>query len=496
MNKRFIIPALLFAALFVVGGVPRWMAHQKLMAGEARSVLEVQVAMGRQVGSGNLTLPGNLEAYEETSVSARTTGVVAKRYVDIGSKVRKGQVLAEIDAPDLDSQTDQAVADVAKAAATSEQSQANIADAQAQVARSAAKVKQSQAALAASLAQVSKAERAVETQRAQLRTAKSRLELSDKTNRRWQTLLKDGAVPPQDADDKRSQYEQALAQVQASQSSLRESQAQLEAAQAQVAASRADVNASLADENSASQHVQAAIAGHSANLAGYRSSQANAARYNALRNFEKVTAPFNGVITARNVDVGSLVGGGAPAAGMFHLARADQLRIKVHIPEIYVSSVKNDESAIVRVTQFGPRQFEGKVFRLSGALDENTRTLLVEVRVDNPTGILLPGMYGQVQFQLNRKAPIRVPASCVMLTSKGNQVGVVDDQQQVHYRVVELGEDFGTEIEIVKGVEPSDRVLTSPSYSIPEGSAVKATLTVEATPTTGSGSPTPSKAKP
>ena len=476
MDKRIFLTASLFAVFLVVGGVPRWFAHEKLTAGEGKLTLEVTVATPRRVSAGNLTVPANLDAYDEAAVSARASGVVIRRHADIGTRVRRGQVLAEIDAPDLDHQTDQAVADVSRAAAADEQAQAAIGDAQAQVLRANAKVKQSQANIAVAVANLRRAERAVATQRSQTVSAKSRLDLTKVTYQRWAALLKDGAVPPQDVDDRRSAFEQAQAQHHAARTATQEAQAQLEAMRAQLEASKADLNASLADENSALQHVQAAVAGQNASIASHRSSQANARRYQAMQGFEKVLAPFNGVVTIRNIDVGSQVAPGMPANGMFRVGRSDRLRTKIQIPERFSGSITDNMPARVKVPQFPERHFDGKVVRRSGALDGDTRTLQVEVTVENPTGILIPGMYGQVQFEMAGKPTLRVPASCVMMTSKGPRVGVVDEQNLVHFVSVELGDDLGTEIEVFKGLEPTARMLTNPNYSIVDGTLVKPTL--------------------
>lgn len=491
MSKRIVWVVIIFGLLFAAGAIPRYLSHKKLMAGDEQKALDAPIVIPRRLSGGNLTLPANLEPFEEAAVVARTNGVVVHRYVDIGSKVRRGQVLAEIDAPDLDHQTDQAYADVARATAADEQARAGIADSQAQVAHATAAVRKSQANVANAIANLRRAERGVITQQSQVNTAKSKLDFAQVTYRRWAALLKDGAVPPQDVDDRRAAYDQAKAQWAAAISTTNEARAQLEAARASVDAAKEDLRASMADETSAIEHVQAAVAVENASFASHRASQSNAERYNSLKGFERVKAGFDGVVTVRNIDVGSYVAPGSPANGLFHISRSDVLRIRVQIPESYTGSIKDGMPASIVVPQYPERKFDGKVFLLSGALNGDTRTRQVEVKVDNSAGVLIAGMYGQVNFEIGSKSPLRIPAASVMMTSKGPMVAVVDDKNTVHYQVVDLGDDLGTEIEINKGLDPNAHILANPSYSITDGVVVNPVTPTPTPSASGSAAPPP-----
>jgi AcrB/AcrD/AcrF family/Barrel-sandwich domain of CusB or HlyD membrane-fusion len=196
----------------------------------------------------------------------------------------------------------------------------------------------------------------------------------------------------------------------------------------------------------------------------------------ALQSFEKVTAPFAGVVTARNIDPGDLVSADTPNGGreMFHVMRTDVLRVFVNVPQTFSTSLRVGQDAVVYRREDPTRMFRGKVARTANALDPNTRTLLTEVDVPNPHDALRPGMYLQVKFLFMRDVPTTmIPAAAVVTRTGGPMVGVLDDQKAVRYRPVELGRDYGAEIQVVSGLKPGDSVVVRPGDDLPEGTVVR-----------------------
>jgi RND family efflux transporter MFP subunit len=404
----------------------------------------------------------------------------------------------------------QSIADVAK-------SQAGVAQSQAELVRQKAAIKQAQAALAGAKAKLAQAQAAqsgaeaklaqsrhgVDTQKASLAQANSQYELAQVTARRYEALLKEGFVAQQDYDQAAATLKTTAATVQAAEANVQASQSDVSAAEQDVAADAALVDAARSDQDAAQANVAAAVASYrsletnvaaskatvqasqadvAANQAAVSSSEANARRYEVLRSFEKVVAPFDGVITARNVDLGSLVSPGTitatnsttPSVGLFGIARTDTLRIFVNLPQTYYQSVKTGSKAKVLVRELPSTPFVGTVYRSSGALDAGSRTLLTEVRLPNPGNVLLPGMYAQVQLPTGTGHPtLRVPAAVLQIDASGTRVAVVDAQQHVHFRDVTLGRDFGTEVEVMTGVQPGDHLVANPSDTLKDGIKVR-----------------------
>jgi RND family efflux transporter MFP subunit len=366
----------LIAAL-VLGAVPRMARQQRLAAAvtEVNAVPVVTIAtVGRAATSATVALPGALTAARTAAIYARTPGYVRERLVDIGSRVRAGQLLAFIDAPDLDQQAEQARAVVAQMRAARELAQANLV--------------------------------------------------------RWRALVADSVVTAQEFDQ-----------------------------------------------------MQAAFNGA---VAGQSSAAANLRRLSQLQEYKRVVAPFAGVITARNVDAGALVGtaggvsevlpagsGSAPGS-LFTVAQTDTLSVYVTVPEDYAAAVATGKTAIVTVPALPGDTLRGRVVRTAGSLDATARTLLTEVRVANPTGVFLPGMYADVQLALGAGAPpLSVPATALVIRDGPPQVAIVDTDSTVHYRTVSIGRDHGSWVEVTGGLTDGARIVVSPSEDLQEGARVR-----------------------
>jgi RND family efflux transporter MFP subunit len=204
--------------------------------------------------------------------------------------------------------------------------------------------------------------------------------------------------------------------------------------------------------------------------------QADILRLSTLQSFEKVTAPFAGILTARNVDPGDLVTADSPTTGrqMFHLMRTDTLRVFVDVPQVFATAVKVGQDAVVYRREEPNRLFKGTVTRTADALDLATRTLRTEVQVANPENALRPGMYLQVKFIFNHKSsPILIPSAAIVTRTDGPKVGVLDDLHRVHYLPVRIGRDYGAEVEVVGGLREGQTVVVRPGDDLPEDSAVE-----------------------
>lgn len=519
--------ALFLVILFGIGLVPKLHAQDKLQADAAATAAEVPgvvIAHGRMAMPDDLHLPGNIEAFADTPIQARTSGYVKNFYVDIGSHVKAGQLLADIQSPDVDQELAQAEADTAKSVATVAQSQADVARLRAGVSQSVAdlsrqraNIKQAQAALdgvkaryesaksqeESAEAALAQSEQGVALQRANLAQANAQYELARTTERRYRDLLAKGFVAQQDYDQSYSglktaaaSVEAVKAQIAASEAGVRASQqgvvsakalvvsaqSDMEAARANVVAARASYTSQEQTVVAARENVRAGISNVTANSAAVKSSAANAQRYSVLTGFEHVVAPFDGVITARNVDIGSLVNPGtAPTtdssatqnAGLFGLARSDVLRIYISVPQSAFQWARNGTKATVTVRELPKQKFTGTVYQVAGGLNENTRTLLTEIRLPNPKGLLLPGMFADVDISPPSQAKsLRVPSNVIVIDSKGTRVVVVDDQNHAHYVPVTLGRDYGTEIEVLTGLKPTDRMISDPSDDVKDGGPV------------------------
>jgi RND family efflux transporter MFP subunit len=312
------------------------------------------------VESTEIALPGNTQAFISTPIFARTSGYLKNWYADIGAHVKQGQLLAEIETPELDQQLDQA--------------------------------------------------------RADLKNAQANLQISQATNKRYQDLMASNSV------------------------------------------SREEVDTALADLHSKQALVD--------------SSDANVRRLEQLQNYEKITAPFDGVITARNTDIGALIQT-SDTRELFHLAAIDRLRIYVSVPEVYAAMVTDGGKVALTVDSFPGQTFAGTVARNSDMIDPVTRTLNVEVDVDNGDGRLLPGAYVFAHFKFPSTAgSVTVPSNTLLFRSEGPRIGIVQDG---HAKLVPItiGHDYGTSLEILSGLSTRDSVILDPSDSLADGMAVQ-----------------------
>lgn len=225
-----------------------------------------------------------------------------------------------------------------------------------------------------------------------------------------------------------------------------------------------------------------------------RANEANVKRIEELQSFQRLTAPFSGVITARNVDTGALISAGSGGAGvreLFRIAETDPLRIYVYVPQTFVPYVQPGQAAAVLIRELPGQRFDGRVIRHAGALDPASRTLLTEVQLSNPKGIIFPGMYAEVEFEISRTAPpLMIPANALVIRADGPQVAVLDDKNRIRIHKVELGRDYGPQVEIVSGLEPGEKVVTTLSDAIREGVLVEPRHSEDSTKGTRATGPT------
>lgn len=314
-------------------------------------------------GEEDLVLPGTLQAYVESPIYARTNGYLKKWYFDIGSSVKKGELLADIDTPEVDQQLSQA--------------------------------------------------------RADLNTAQANAQLSEITAARYSELLKTDGVSKQEVDN----------------------------ALGDLAAKRAIV----------------------------QSAEANVRRLEDLESFKRIYAPFSGVLTQRNVDIGTLInaGNGGTSQQLFYLAQTDPIRVYVNVPEAYAPSIHPGIGAYLELTQFPGQKFEGKVVRSANAIDLATRTLLTEVDVPNASGQLLPGGYAQVHLGVKVKAErLQVPVNSLLFRSEGLRAVVVDANHHAHLQTLTIGRDYGVTLEVLNGLKADDWIVLNPPDSLNDGEEV------------------------
>jgi RND family efflux transporter MFP subunit len=363
------------------------LAQESKAGGEALPVVNV-ATVERSPAKGDLVLAGNIEAVTEAPVLARSSGYILKRYVDIGDRVREGQVLADIEAPELDQQ-------IAQASATVDQAHSNI--------------EQTQAALA---------------------QGRSNEALAKVTAERQQRLLDKEVISRQDNDTAQMQYAAQQANVQA-----------LDKA----------INAARGSASAA---------------------EANLARLNDLKSYLTVRAPFAGVITVRNIDVGALVTEGSTL--LYRIAQTDRLRTYLNVPQADAGNVRVGQHAALEIAGRAGVKVPGEVTRTANSLDPATRTLLVEVQVANPAGTLMPGMYAQVDLEVPRQnPPLLIPGDTLVVRSDGPQVAVVGPDGTVHFTRIQLGRDFGDRLEVLEGLQLGQQLVANPSDVVREGAKVK-----------------------
>jgi len=357
--------AVIFVMVMAVGFISRNKAAADLQqATAATAIATVNVAYPKTgAPTDDIVLPGNTQAFTDAPIFARTNGYVKSWHADIGTRVKKGQLLAEIETPEVDQQLHQA--------------------------------------------------------RADLQTAQANLRQAAITADRWQALVKTNAVSKQETD-------QAVNNLQAMKATV-------------------DSNAS------------------------------NVRRLEELQRFQKIYAPFDGVITTRNTDIGALINAGASTPGqeLFHLAAIHILRVFVAVPQLYSQAVRPGATASLTLDEFPGQTFSGTIARNSNSIDPASRTLLVEVDVDNRNETLLPGAYVRVHLTLSQSVnAVTVPANTLLFRSEGLRVGVVRNGR-AELVPVTLGRDYGSSVEVMSGLQPTDPVIVNPSDSLINGTNVQ-----------------------
>ena len=386
----------LIVAIAIVGGLLPRLSRQKGLQAASRELssrLPVVIASPVHLAAAKDTidLPGDLQSLVESPIFARADGFLRTRLVDIGDHVKTGQLMAEIETPELDQQ-----------------------------------IAMAHAALAQSQSALKELEADITLSQANLNLAKATLD-------RWQRLADKGVVSRQDREEKQADFAVKEAQTQKAVATL------------------------------ATAHDT--IHGNESNLA----------RLEQLKAFSRVTAPFDGLVTARNVDVGTLInaGNGGARAEMFRVARIQPLRIFVNVPQTYVAEMHNGQSAELRVQERPGEVFPARVTNISSSLDTNNRTMLVILETANSGATLFPGMYAQVRFSGARPRPtLRVPGDTVLMDKNGARVAVVGPDHVIHFRPITIGQDLGAEIEVLSGVSAGELVVSNPSDAVQENAQV------------------------
>lgn len=369
-KRHWVIAVLAFAAavIIVVSGIlPRIQARSALRKETEEMAIPsvVVVQPKRSAPVQEIVLPANVQAFIDSPVYARTNGYLRRWYVDIGAHVKAGQLLADIETPEVDQQLRQA--------------------------------------------------------RADLGTAQANMHLAEITATRYSGLLKSDSVSQQDADNAEGNYAAQKATVQ--------------------------------------------------------SAEANVKRLEELQSFEKIYAPFDGVITARNTDIGALIDSGSSGGTrteLFHVAQPNKLRVYVNVPEVYSQAAKPGLTADLMLPEFPGRPFPGKLVRTADAIDQTTRTLLVEFDVENPTGTLLSGAYSELHMKIPGTASAFIlPVNTLLFRAEGLRVAAVTDGKHVTLTPITIGHDFGSEVEVIAGLTGNESIVTNPADSIISGEEVR-----------------------
>jgi RND family efflux transporter MFP subunit len=364
-SRLFLALVLVVLVLVIVGLFTLWQRRSQYhaLADETEKLAVPTVAVihpTAEPGQEDLVLPSTLQAYVESPIYARTNGYLKKWYHDIGTRVRQGELLADIDTPEVDQQLSQS--------------------------------------------------------RADLNTTQANSDLSKITANRYEELIKTDGVSKQEVDNAAGDY----------------------------AAKKATV----------------------------ASSEANVRRLEELESFKHVYAPFSGVITRRNVDIGNLInaGNGGTAQELFYLAQTDPIRVYVSVPEVYAPSIRAGLVAYLELAQYPGQKFEGKVVRTADAIDLASRTLNTEVDVPNKNGLLLPGGYAQVHLGVKVSGQrLQVPVNALLFRAEGLRAVVIDSNHKTHLAPISIGRDYGTSLEVLQGLKADDWIVVNPADSLDEG---------------------------
>jgi RND family efflux transporter MFP subunit len=380
LRRTGIIVAILAVLIAISGVAIRWIhardVRQWTTVGATPVVSVMTPTQG--VSGQQTTLPGTIQAWYEAPLYARVSGYLKKWYADYGAHVKKGQLLAEIDAPDLDAELDA-----------------------------------SQATLKAADAQV--------------KVREAEMEFARTTYERWRDSPK-GVVSDQERESKKADFASASARY----------------------------NSAIAD---------------------VRSDQGVVNRLSALEQFKRIVAPFDGVVTARTTDIGNLINAGVGSAPqLFRVADVHEMRVFVQVPQELSAEIHNGLTAVLDLPQYPDRTFKATVATTAEAINETARTLLVELHADNTDNLLQPGTYTEVHFDLaSNPNMVRIPTSALVFREKGMQVAILRNDNRVELRDVKLGRNLGTDVEVLSGLTPHDRVIESPPDSLSTGDVVRVT---------------------
>jgi RND family efflux transporter MFP subunit len=380
-SRLFLMLTLLVIVLVVVGAFTMFQrrSQYQALANETEKLAIPTVSVIHptvEPGQEDLVLPSTLQAYVESPIYARTNGYLKKWYHDIGTKVRQGELLADIDTPEVDQQLSQA--------------------------------------------------------RADLGTSQANENLSKITATRYEDLIKTDGVSKQEVDNAAGDYAAKKASVQ--------------------------------------------------------SAEANVRRLEELESFKHIYAPFSGVITRRNIDIGNLInaGNGGAAQELFVVAQTDPIRAYVQVPEVYAAAMRAGLGAFLDLAQYPGQHFQGKVVRTADAIDQNSRTLRTEVDVPNKGGQLLPGGYAQVHLMVKVAGErLQVPVNALLFRSEGLRAVVVDANHKTHLQQLTIGRDYGTALEVLQGLSANDWIVVNPADSLDEGVQVNVKQTPQSTEPAG-----------
>lgn len=436
VKNLLVMSSLIMAVALPIGVYPRVLQSEELHLSQSKAIASLPVVSTVALKSASavkdLKLPGSLEAVVEAELYARANGFIKKRYVDIGDKVAAGQLLADIETPEINDSLEESKALVLTNIAGKATIQADI--------------EQSEANYQKALADLAQAKTTVAQ-----RVHDENFALN--TTNRWKKLAQDGAVSLQDAEEKETIYNTSVEATQAARDKVVAAQADVSAAKAHISADRARLTA-------ASANIQAA--------------QARSSRSSSEQSFQHVVAPFSGVITERSIDQGSLVASGTDSkVPLFKLERIDTLKVYVDVPQYSSSAVKVGQTVAISIREFPGREFTGKVARTSVSLDATARTMKTEIHIANPGMALAPGMFGEVKFAVPRSKNIfLIPSSALVMRSEGPQVIVLDDSKKIAYKKVQLGDDLGKEVEIISGLTGQEKLVINPSDTLRDGTKV------------------------
>jgi RND family efflux transporter MFP subunit len=392
----FAVVGVLIAGAVVMGLLPKLRKQQALQAVEITETNQrpvVDVAPARLApAKSTLDLPGDMQALIESPIFPRVDGYMSKRNSEIGDIVKAGQVMAEIETPELDQQLQQARATVSNSQSTLKELEANIT------------------------------------------LAEANLNLAETTYQRWKILQGKGAIARQDFDEKDADYQ----------------------------VKKAAVLAAVARLASAKDMVAA--------------NEANVRRLEQTKGFAHVLAPFDGIVTARLMDVGTLVnaGNGGTNHEIFRVADLNTMRIFVNVPQTWVSAIHDGQAAEIRVQELPGKVFNAVVAHSTHEVDTTSRAMLVILRTPNPGHVLLPGMYAQVRFATSRPVSVLlIPGDALINGTAGTRVATANREGKVHFKNVHVGNDFGNEVEILDGLTADDLVIMNPTDAVREGAEVE-----------------------